>query len=54
MIIVTNQEITTEQWENLCGNLENWGFTRSGGFLEVFGLLALVIDSALADKTGRC
>lgn len=26
MIIVTNQGITEKQWENLCQNLENWGF----------------------------
>lgn len=26
MIIVTNREITKDQWENLCSNLENWGF----------------------------
>jgi len=26
MIIVTNQDITEAQWENLCKNLEEWGF----------------------------
>jgi len=26
MIIVTNQEITSGQWENLCRKLEEWGF----------------------------
>lgn len=26
MIIVTNQEITSEQWGNLCRKLEEWGF----------------------------
>jgi 3-deoxy-7-phosphoheptulonate synthase len=26
MIIVTNQEITNEQWETLCKKLEDWGF----------------------------
>ena len=26
MVIVTNREITKEQWENLCRKLEEWGF----------------------------
>ncbi|NLY75487.1 MAG: 3-deoxy-7-phosphoheptulonate synthase [Firmicutes bacterium] len=26
MVIVTNREITGEQWENLCRKLEEWGF----------------------------
>lgn len=26
MIIVTNREITQEQWTDLCGDLESWGF----------------------------
>jgi 3-deoxy-7-phosphoheptulonate synthase len=26
MVIVTNREITNEQWENLCRKLEEWGF----------------------------
>ena len=26
MVIVTNREITREQWENLCRKLEEWGF----------------------------
>lgn len=26
MVIVTNREITNEQWENLCSKLEEWGF----------------------------
>lgn len=45
MIIVTNQEITAEQWQSLCAKLEDWGFQ-----IHVIQGVAKKVLGAVGDK----